>query len=122
MPQKGPKGFRFSDLSKEHQKAVQWYMKKSGGGSGLQDTRCRQETKQFLRCIQRNNYDQAQCNQEIFALKSCIDNMEADPGYTERMNKAINNVRQDVRTTLVNSLRDHPLTWKRSQLLKKFLR
>lgn len=80
MPQRGPKGFRFSDLSMEHQKAVQWYMKKNRSNKGgIKDTRCRSETRQFLRCIQKSNYDQTQCGKEIMALQSCIDTMEADP-------------------------------------------
>ena len=76
MPQIGPRGFRFSHLSKDHQKTVQWWMRSSG--ATIDDERCGGEVASFAACVENHHYDLAMCKPEIRALKTCTAHMEAD--------------------------------------------
>ena len=76
MPQIGPRGFRFSHLSEDHQKTVQWWMRSSG--ATIDDERCGGEVAAFTGCVENHHYDLALCKPEIRALKACTARMEAD--------------------------------------------
>lgn len=76
MPQVGPRGFRFSHLSRDHQKTVQWWMRNEG--STVADERCVPEVNSFAECVGSHSYDLSMCKPEIRALETCVARMEAD--------------------------------------------